>query len=176
MNEKITSVLLDEERLQTRVAELGATLTEFYAGREIVGICLLKGSVVFAADLMRHIRVPFSLEVMRLSSYDGTSSTGNVKVLYDLDCDIEGKDVLIIEDIVDTGRTLHKTVDLLQSRHPRSLRICSMLDKPSRREERVAIDWVGFSIEDHFVVGYGLDYNQHYRNLPYIGILDPSHG
>ena len=171
---KITSTLLTEAQIQERVRSLGARISEDYAGHEIIGICLLKGSIVFTADLMRCIRPPFSLEVMRASSYDGTASTGSVKVLYDLDRDIAGRDVLIIEDIVDTGRTLHKTVDLLASRRPNSLRICSLLDKPSRRVEPLEIDMVGFTIEDHFVVGYGLDYNEHYRNLPYIGILDPD--
>jgi len=174
MDGKITSVLLTETQIQERVEALGTRISEDYAGGEIVGICLLKGSIVFTADLMRHIRPIFTLEVMRASSYDGAASSGSVKILYDLDRDIGGRDVLIIEDIVDTGRTLHKTVDLLQSRRPNSLRICSLLDKPSRRVEPLDIDMVGFTIEDHFVVGYGLDYNEHYRNLPYIGILDPG--
>ena len=154
---------------------MGAEISADYANTEIFAVCLLKGSIVFTADIMRHMTPPVTVDLMRASSYGGgTTSSGSVKILQDLDRDITGRDVLIIEDIVDTGRTLHRTLELLQVRHPNSLKICTMLDKPSRRVLDIDIAYTGFSIEDHFVVGYGLDYDEYYRNLPYIGILDPN--
>lgn len=177
MRGSISSILFDADQIQTRVAELGAEISRDYQGSEVFAVCLLKGSFVFTADLIRHITVPTRVDVMRASSYgSGTVSSGSVKVLYDLDADVADKDVLIVEDIVDTGRTLAKTLHLLRARNPRSLKIVSMLDKPSRREPdiNIEIDYTGFQIEDHFVVGYGLDFDEYYRNLPYIGILNPN--
>lgn len=170
---RIKDVLYPAEAIAAKVAELGKTITEAYAGSELFCVCLLKGSLVFSSDLMRHIHLPMQIDVMRASSYGkSTTSSGSVQILKDLDTDISGKDVLIIEDIVDTGRTLRKTYDLLKFRNPKSLKICSLLDKPSRRVVEIDIDFTGFKIEDHFVVGYGLDYDEYYRNLPYIGILE----
>lgn len=170
----IKETLFSAEAIAEKVAELGAQISKDYQGKEIFGVCLLKGSIIFCSDLIRHITVPIKIDVMRASSYGAsTESSGSVKILQDLDTDITGKDVLIIEDIVDTGRTLRKTYDLLAFRNPKSLKICSLLDKPSRRVTPVDIDYTGFTIEDHFVVGYGLDYDEYYRNIPYIGILEP---
>lgn len=170
----LSRVLYSEEEIQQKVAELGSLISKDYQDREIFAVCLLKGSIIFLSDLIRHISVPVQIDVMRASSYgESTESSGSVKILQDLDTDISGKDVLIIEDIVDTGRTLRKTFDLLAFRNPKSLKICSFLDKPSRRIESISIDYTGFTIPDHFVVGYGLDYAEHYRQLPYIGILEP---
>lgn len=170
----LSRVLYSEEDIQQKVAELGSLISKDYQDREIFAVCLLKGSIIFLSDLIRHISVPVQIDVMRASSYgESTESSGSVKILQDLDTDISGKDVLIIEDIVDTGRTLRKTFDLLAFRNPKSLKICSFLDKPSRRIESISIDYTGFTIPDHFVVGYGLDYAEHYRQLPYIGILEP---
>ena len=175
MKGKVVETLFTEEQIQQRVRELGQEISADYEGKEIFAICLLKGSLVFTSDLIRHIESPVRVDVMRASSYgSGTESSGSVKVLYDLDVDINGKDVLIIEDIVDTGRTLSRILELLEVRHPNSLRICSFLDKPSRRVTEVNIQYCGFTIPDHFVVGYGLDYDEYYRDLPSIGILDPS--
>ncbi|CAM2065817.1 hypoxanthine phosphoribosyltransferase [Sulfidibacter corallicola] len=175
MRGKITDILFDESQINSRVAELGAEINADYAGRDIFGVCLLKGSIIFCADLVRHIKVPIRVDVMRASSYgSNTESSGSVKILQDLDIDIAGKDVLIIEDIVDTGRTLHKTLELLTVRHPNSLKVCTLLDKPSRRVEEIDIAYRGFSIPDKFVVGYGLDFDEYYRNLPYISVLDPN--
>lgn len=170
---RIKDVLYTREAIAEKVAELGKTITKDYADKEIFGVCLLKGSLVFCSDLMRHLDLPMRIDVMRASSYGAsTTSSGSVQILKDLDTDIAGKDVLIIEDIVDTGRTLRKTLDLLEFRNPKSLKICTLLDKPCRREVDIDIDYAGFTIDDHFVVGYGLDYDEYYRNLPYIGILE----
>lgn len=175
MRGKVTGILFTKEQIAQRIQELGQEISNDYTSSEIFGICLLKGSLVFTSDLIRHITVPITVDVMRAHSYgDSTVSSGNVKILTDLDEDISGKDVLIIEDIVDTGRTLRKTLNLLESRNPNSLKICSMLDKPSRRVTAINIDYTGFTIDDHFVVGYGLDFDQYYRNLPYIGFFDPK--
>ena len=175
MKGSIVEVLFTHEQIQRRVAELGSQISADYQGKQVFAVCLLKGSMVFTADLMRHLTTPVTVDVMRASSYgSSTTSAGSVKILQDLDKDITGLDVLIIEDIVDTGRTLHRTLDLLRVRRPNSLRICTMLDKPSRRVIDIDIAYTGFTIDDHFVVGYGLDYDEYYRNLPYIGILDPN--
>ncbi len=171
---KIYEVLFTQEQISQRVASLGAEITRAYQGKEILGVCLLKGSIMFTSDLIRHIKVPIQVDVMRASSYQGTESSGNVKILYDLDTDITDRDVLIIEDIVDTGRTLRKILNLFEGRHPRSMRICSLLDKPSRRVVNIDIDFCGFTIEDLFVVGYGLDFQEYYRELPYIGLFEPT--
>ena len=171
----VTEILLTKDQIAKRVAEMAEEINRDYQGREIFGICLLKGSMVFSSDIIRQFTVPVTVDMMRASSYGhSTESSGSVKILQDLDKDISGRDVLVIEDIVDTGRTLKKTLAMLNLRQPRSLKICSLLDKPSRRVVPIDIDYVGFTIEDHFVVGYGLDFNEYYRNLPDIGILDPD--
>lgn len=170
---KIRKVLLTEEEIHRRVQELGQEISRDYAAGELTAICLLKGSIVFISDLIRHLDIPLNVDIMRASSYGAsTESSGSVKILQDLDSDIGHRDVLIVEDIVDTGRTLYKTLELLRFRKPRSLKICSLLDKPSRRVLPIEIDYCGFVIPDHFVVGYGLDFDEYYRNLPYIGILE----
>lgn len=175
MRGTIVNTLFTEEQIHTRVQEMAAEISADYAGSEIFGICLLKGSILFTADLIRALSVPVVLDTMRVSSYHGgTVSTGSVKILTDLDADITGKHVLVIEDIVDTGRTLRRTLDVLSVRHPKSLKVCSLLDKPSRRVTPIDIAYKGFTVEDRFVVGYGLDYEEFYRDLPYIGELDPG--
>ncbi|MFT7621666.1 MAG: hypoxanthine phosphoribosyltransferase [Myxococcota bacterium] len=171
---KRMEVLLSEETLQARVAELGAQITRDYADREtaLVLLVVLKGSVPFAADLMRHIDLPVELECMGLSSYgSSTETSGVVRVTLDLSKPVAGKDVLVIEDIIDTGLTMEYLISNLQTRKPASLKVCTLLTKPSRARVEVPADYVGFSIEDHFVIGYGLDYDQKYRNLRYIGYM-----
>ena len=175
MKGRIDRTLITADKIQEKVRELGARISRDYRDSQIFAVCLLKGSLIFTSDLIRQITVPLTLDVMRASSYGhGTDSSGSVKILQDLDADIGDKDVLVIEDIVDTGRTLWKTLDLLRFRKPRSLKVCSLLDKPSRRVLELHIDYIGFTIEDYFVVGYGLDYGEYHRELPYIGILDPE--
>lgn len=170
---KISRILLSESDIEAKVKELGAQITQDYKDKDLLCICLLKGSMLFLSDLIRRIDMPLQVDVMRASSYgESTVSSGSVKILQDLDADISGKHVLMIEDIVDTGRTLAKTLDLLRFRQPQSLKICALLDKPSRREVPIPIDYRGFEIENHFVVGYGLDFDEYYRNLPYVGILE----
>lgn len=171
--EQVGKVLIDEEKIRKRVAEMGAEITGDYQGKELMAICILKGGVIFLADLVKEIKLPLSLDFMAVSSYGlSTKSSGVVRILKDLDQDIEGKDVLIVEDIVDTGLTLHYLVDYLKSRGPKSVKVCCFLDKPTRRKVEVPVDYVGFEIPDKFVVGYGLDYAQRYRNLPYLSVLD----
>jgi len=165
-------VMISEQEVATRIAELGQQITEHYrdSGSEMVLVGLLRGSFMFMADLCRTIHVPHEVDFMTASSYgNGTTSTRDVKILKDLDEDIRGKDVLIVEDIIDSGNTLNKVREILQLREPKSLAICTLLDKPSRREVDVKVEWVGFSIPDEFVVGYGIDYAQRYRHLPYVG-------
>lgn len=174
MKGQVKDVLFDESQIQAKVRELGQQITNDYQGEEIYAICLLKGSFVFTADLVRHIDLDIQIDTMRASSYEGTESTGSVKILQDLNADIDDRHVLVIEDIVDTGRTLSKILNLLQFRKPRSLKVCTFLNKPSRRVTPIPIDYCGYEIEDHFVVGYGLDLNEYYRNLPYIGIFEPE--
>ena len=171
MGEKI-KVLIPEEDVNTRIEELGKKISEDYAGRQVHLICVLKGGVFFMCELAKRISVPVSMDFMSVSSYgDGTSSSGIVKIAKDLDESLEGKDVLIVEDIVDSGRTLYYLMDILGKRGPRSMRLCTLLDKPDRRVRDVKVDYVGFEIPDEFVVGFGLDYAQKYRNLPYIGVV-----
>jgi hypoxanthine phosphoribosyltransferase len=166
--------LLTEEQLQKRIAELGAQLTIDYAGKDLVVIGLLNGVYPFFADLTRAIDLDFDVNFMRVTSYgNGFESTGEVKILTDMDRSIRGRHALVVEDIVDTGLTLHKVRNLLLDREPASLKICTLLDKPTRRRIEVPVDYVGFSIEDHFVVGYGLDLEGKCRNLPYVGIYNP---
>ena len=165
--------MISEEDVNKRIAEMGAQISEDYAGKEIHLIAILKGSVFFACELAKRITVPVSMDFMCVGSYgDGTKSSGVVRIAKDLDESIEGKDVLIVEDIIDSGNTLYYLMDVLQRRKPASLHLCTLLDKPDRRVKDVKVDYTGFEIPDEFVVGYGLDYAQKYRNLPYIGVVE----
>ena len=168
-------VLISEQEVQQRISELGQAITARYQGTdELVLVGLLRGSCVFLADLCRHIEVPVSLDFMTASSYGNSmNSSREVRILKDLDDEIKGKDVLIVEDIIDTGYTLNKVRDIMSLREPKSLAICTLLDKPSRREVQVPVEWVGFAIPDEFVVGCGIDYAQKYRNLHFIGKVIP---
>lgn len=171
----LVKVLLDEETIRRRVRELGRILDSEYAGQDLVLVSVLKGSVVFMSDLMRAISIPHEIDFMATSSYGGgTSSSGVVRILKDLNVSIEGRNVILVEDIIDSGQTLSYLARILQERQPAGLRIMTLLDKPERREVPIHVDWIGFSIPNEFVVGYGLDYDEVYRNLPYIGILKPS--
>ena len=175
MNDDIRAVLVSEQQLKDKVAQLGAQISQDYAGKDLVLVSILKGAVVFMADLMRAVTIPCSIDFMVVSSYGaGTTTTGLVKIIKDLDSDLSGKDVLIVEDILDTGVTLSNLVPMLKMRDPNSVRICAILDKPSRRRADIQADYIGFQVPDEFVVGYGLDYEQQYRNLPYVGVLKPS--
>ncbi len=166
-------VLVDEEAVDKRIAELGEQISKDYEGKEVHLICVLKGGVFFMCELAKRITVPLSMDFMSVSSYgNDTKSSGVVKIVKDLDETIKGKDVLVVEDIVDSGRTLSYLLDNLKSRQPASLRLCTLLDKPERRVIDVDVDYTGFQIPDEFVVGYGLDYAQKYRNLPYIGVVE----
>ena len=166
-------VMIPEEEVDAKIAELGKKISEDYAGRQVHLICILKGSVFFTCELAKRITVPVSLDFMSVSSYgDGTASSGIVKIAKDCDETLEGKDVIVIEDIIDSGRTLYYLMDVLGKRQPNSLKLCTLLDKPDRRVRDVKVDYVGFEIPDEFVVGYGLDYAQRYRNLPYIGVVE----
>ena len=172
MAEKI-SVLISENDVDAKIAEIGKQISEDYAGESVHLLCILKGSVFFTCELAKRITVPVSLDFMSVSSYgDGTSSSGVVKIAKDLDETIEGKNVIVIEDIIDSGRTLHYLLDVLEKRNPKSMKLCTLLDKPERRVKDVKVDYTGFAIPDEFVVGYGLDYAQKYRNLPYIGVVE----
>ncbi|WP_375757835.1 hypoxanthine phosphoribosyltransferase [Corallococcus exercitus] len=169
--EKDVGVLISEEAVQARVKELGAQITRDYQGKELTLVCVLKGSVFFAIDLARAIDLPLTLEFLGVSSYHGgTESTGEVRITTDVSKPMAGKHLLIIEDIIDTGLTMSFLLENLQARHPASVKICSLLEKPARAKTKVNIDYKGFVIEDKFVVGYGLDYGEKYRNLPFIGI------
>jgi hypoxanthine phosphoribosyltransferase len=171
----VERVLLSEEQLAARILEIGAEITADYAGKEILMIGVLRGAVVFMADLARAIKVPVAIDFMAVSSYGaGTSSSGVVRILKDLDENVEGKHVLVVEDIIDSGLTLNYLVDNLKSRQPASIKICTLLNKPDRRKVDVDIAYNGFTIPDHFVIGYGLDYAEKYRNLPFIGVLKPE--
>ena len=165
-------VLIPEDKVDERIAQLGEQISQDYAGREVHLIGILKGSIFFICELAKRITVPVTMDFMSVSSYGaGTKSSGVVKLIKDLDEPINGKDVLIVEDIIDSGRTLSYLLKNLSSRQPASIRLCTMLDKPERREVDVEVDYQGFRIPDEFVIGYGLDYDQRYRNLPYIGVL-----
>ena len=165
--------LLSEEEVRKRIGEVAAEISRDYEGRTIHLICILKGSVFFTCELAKRITVPVTMDFMQCSSYGGdTKSSGIVRIVKDLDESIEGKEVIIIEDIIDSGRTLSHLKKLLGQRNPASLKICTLLDKPERRVVDVDVEYVGFQIEDKFVVGYGLDYDQQYRNLPYIGVVE----
>ncbi len=171
MTQDIERVLFSPQQLHDTVHRLGAKISADYAGKNLLLVSVLKGAVVFMTDLMREITIPCSIDFMAVHSYSGTQSTGEVQILKDLGMPIEGYDVLIVEDILDSGRTLHYIMDLLQNRHPSSIRICTLFDKPSGRKADVTADYVGMLVPDAFIVGYGLDYNEKYRNLPYIGVL-----
>lgn len=166
-------VLIPEEEVDQRIQELGEKISRDYEGKEIHMICVLKGGVFFMCELAKRITVPVSLDFMCVGSYgNGTSSSGVVRIAKDLDESIEDKEVLIVEDIVDSGNTLYYLIDVLKKRNPASIRLCTLLDKPERRVKDVKADYLGFEIPDEFVVGYGLDYAQKYRNLPYIGVVE----
>ena len=172
MAEKI-KVLISEEEVDARIRELGEKISKEYEGKQIHLICALKGGVFFMCELAKRITVPVSMDFMCVGSYgDGTKSSGVVRLAKDLDESIENKEVLIVEDIIDSGNTLYYLMDVLRQRKPASLRLCTLLDKPDRRVKDVHVDWTGFEIPDEFVVGYGLDYAQKYRNLPYIGVVE----
>jgi hypoxanthine phosphoribosyltransferase len=165
-------VLIPEDKVDERIAQLGAQISQDYAGRQVHLIGILKGSIFFICELAKRITVPVTMDFMSVSSYgSGTKSSGVVKLIKDLDEPINGKEVVVVEDIIDSGRTLSYLLKNLSDRHPASIRLCTLLDKPERREVDVEVDYQGFRIPDEFVVGYGLDYDQRYRNLPYIGVL-----
>lgn len=175
MREDVLRVLLSEEEIHAKVKEMGKKITEDYKNSNLMLVTVLKGAVVFLADIMREIDVPAEIDFMVVSSYgSGVKSSGVVKIVKDLDVPLEGKDILIVEDILDSGLTLSYIKELLASRGPRSIKIATLLDKPSRRKVDLRADYVGFSVPDEFVIGYGLDYDEKYRNLPYIGILKPE--
>ncbi|MDY6351540.1 MAG: hypoxanthine phosphoribosyltransferase [Lachnospiraceae bacterium] len=166
-------VMLTEEELDKRIRELGAQISEDYKGESIFLVCILKGAAMFACELAKRITVPVTMDFMATSSYgSGTTSSGEVKIKKDLDLPMEGANVLIVEDIIDSGNTLNFLSQLFKDRNARSVRMCTMLDKPDRREVDVDVDYTGFTIPDEFVVGFGLDYAQKYRNLPYIGVIE----
>ena len=166
-------VLISEEQVKARIKELGAEISKAYEGRSLHLVCILKGSIFFTCELARHITVPVTLDFITVSSYgNGKTSTGKVSIVRDLTEGIRARDVLVIEDIVDTGRTLSYLLPMLEERKPASLKLCTLLDKPNRRTHPVDVEYVGFEVPDEFIVGWGLDYAQNYRNLPYIGILD----
>lgn len=166
-------VMISETEVAKRIEEIGRQISEDYAGKQIHLICILKGGVFFMCELAKRISVPVSMDFMSVGSYgDGTASSGVVRLVKDLDESLEGKDVLVVEDIIDSGRTLYYLLDVLKKRRPNSMKLCTLLDKPDRRVRDVRVDYVGFEIPDEFVVGYGLDYAQKYRNLPYIGIVE----
>ena len=172
MSDKIKE-LLSEEEVENRIRELGGQITKDYDGEEVFLICTLKGASFFACELAKRIRLPLTLDFIAVASYgDGTQSSGEVRMIKDLDESIEGKNVIVVEDIVDTGRTLSYLMEILKKRNPKPLTLCSLLDKPERRVVDIKADYTGFEIPDLFVVGYGLDYAQKYRNLPYIGVVE----
>jgi hypoxanthine phosphoribosyltransferase len=173
LEQAVTEVLIDRDVLQRRIEELGEEISNDYAGRDLLLIGVLKGAVFFMADLMRNLTIPCEIDFMAISSYgDSTDSSGVVRILKDLDINIEGRDVLIVEDIIDSGLTLSYLMRNLEAREPASLEICALLTKPERREADVPVRYIGFEIPNRFVIGYGLDFAERYRNLPYVGVLD----
>lgn len=175
MHKDVAYIMLEEKQIQARVKELAAQLDRLYEGHTPVVVCILKGSVIFFSDLIRNMKTALTLDFMSVSSYgNGAKSTGELKIKKDLSTDIKDRDVLIVEDIIDSGNTLYKLKKLLISRQPASVNIVTLLDKPDRREKPMEPDYKGFVIEDEFVVGYGLDYAEEYRNLPYVGVLKRS--
>ena len=175
LEDAIERILVDAATIQARVEEMGREIADTYRGQDLLLVSVLKGSIIFMADLIRAIDIPHEIDFMATSSYGaGTRTSGVVRILKDLNKSIEGRNILVVEDIIDSGHTLNYLVRLLNERAPGTLRICTLLDKPERREVETQVDWVGFSIPNDFVVGYGLDYNELYRNLPYIGVLKPA--
>jgi hypoxanthine phosphoribosyltransferase len=172
--EIIGEILISEKALKKRVKELGKQISHDYAGQDLLLICILRGGLVFLVDLMRHVTVPHALDCMALTSYGvgGRASSGNIRMSLDLQTNIENKNVLLVEDIVDSGHTLSHVLELLQTRHPKSLKVCALLDKQERREIAVPIHYRGFTIPDKFVFGYGLDLDEYYRNLPFVAVVD----
>jgi hypoxanthine phosphoribosyltransferase len=171
----VTEVLIEADALQHRIAELGEEISSDYAGRDLLLVGVLKGAVFFMADLMRNLSIPCEIDFMGISSYgEGTDSSGVVRILKDLDINIEGRDVLVVEDIIDSGLTLSYLIRNLEAREPATLEICALMTKPDRREIEVPVRYVGFEIPNRFVIGYGLDFGERYRNLPYVGVLDPA--
>lgn len=171
MKERVTT-LISEDTLKERIQEIAKEITESYNGEEVKTICVLKGAVMFMVDLVKNLDLPVKFDFMDVSSYgNATQSSGNIKILKDLDDPIAGENILIVEDIIDSGRTLHYLMEYLKSKNPKSIKLCTLFDKPDRREFDVNVDWTGFDIPDEFIVGYGLDYAQRYRNLPFIGVL-----
>ena len=176
MEKDILKVLITEEQIKARIKEMGEEISREYADKDPVVLGVLKGVVVFYGDMIRQITVPCQMDFMCLSAYQGTKSTGNMIVKQDMSVDVNGRHVLILEDIYDTGGSLNYTYHHLMSKNPASVKICTLLDKPERRKPGITLqpDWVGFTIPNEFVVGYGLDFNEHYRNLPYVGVLKPE--
>ena len=176
MEADVAEVLLSEDEIRAKVLELGRQISDDYAGRQLTLVSVLKGSLPFMADLMRSITIPVRIDLMEVSSYGGitTESSGLVRILKDLSSSIEGSDVLLVEDIIDTGLTLNYLLRYLRGKNPASLRICTLLDKPARRLVEIPVDYIGFTIPDRFVVGYGLDYGELYRNLRFVGVLRPE--
>ena len=172
MEDKIR-VLLTEEEVNEKIKKIGEQVSKDYAGKSVHMICVLKGGVFFTCELAKRITIPVTIDFMSVSSYGNSrESSGIVKIAKDLDETLEGKNVLIVEDIIDSGRTLYYLMDILSKRNPKSMKLCTLLDKPERRVKDVKVDYVGFNIPDEFVVGYGLDYAQRYRNLPFIGVVE----
>ena len=175
MKKDIERILVTEEELAAKVAEIGAKITADYAGKDLLLVSVLKGSVVFMADLMRAINLPIEIDFMAVSSYgSGVKTSGVVKILKDLDVDVSGRHILLVEDILDSGMTLQYIMEMLSQRGAADIKICTLLDKPERRKVNVQADYFGFVIPDKFVVGYGLDYNETYRNIPFVGVLKPE--
>lgn len=175
MKDDIGEVLFSEEKIASIVRNMGRQISEDYVGKNLFMVSVLKGSLVFMADLMRAVTIPCSIDFLSVSSYgNGTASSGEVRILKDLDCSLEGKDLLIVEDILDSGMTLSFLLKTLSARNPASIRLCTFLDKPERRRVDIRPDYVGAEVPDEFIVGYGLDYAEKYRNLPYIGVLKPE--
>ena len=176
LEDNLAKILIPSDRLQARVHELGAQISRDYGDTRPLLVCVLKGGVIFMSDLSRTMSIPHELDFMAISSYGGkrVESSGVVRILMDLNANIEHRHVLIVEDIIDTGHTLHYMMDTLKTRNPASLKICSLLNKPERRDVQITLDYVGFDIPNEFVVGYGLDFDELYRNLPYIGVLKPE--
>lgn len=175
MTNDILKVLISQQELQKKVAELGSQISRDYAGKNLLMVSVLKGAVVFMADLMRAVTIPCQIDFMSVASYGtGVKTSGVVKIIKDLDIDLKNRDLLIVEDILDSGMTLSYVKSLLEQRGTRSVKICALLDKPERRQADIRADYTGFTVPDEFLVGYGLDFAEKYRNLPYVGVLKPS--
>lgn len=175
MEEDVREILITSEQIREKTAELARQITSDYEGQDLLLLCILKGGLMFLADLMREIQLPLEIDFMAVSSYgDSTESSGVVRILMDLETNIQGRNVLIVEDIIDTGRTLNYILHNLRTRRPASIRICALLNKPARRQLDIPVDYLGFQIPDKFVIGYGLDYGEIYRNLPFVGVLRPD--